>query len=550
LDVEFFIEKNNMSNKIYCFLGLLVMAINAKAQRNTILIIADDLSPDYFGFYENAVDTVDVPHIRSLVANGVRFKYLISNPVCSSTRTTILTGRYSFRTGVGGIVGGTGGSNQIDTAEISIPKLLKLYNPGIAKSNIGKWHLRQPAPPINLTSPLALGYDWSEGPFIGQLPSYTNWQKYTNGVVSNIMNYATSENVDNAVTWLKAQNPSQPFFVWLAFNAPHEPLHLPPAGLHTYTSLSGTPADINAQPKEYFKAMIQAMDHEIGRLFDSLQVMNRYDSTDIIFIGDNGNTPRTAQIADLTKAKGTVYEYGVHVPFIFAGPSVVNKGRVSNALVNTTDLFATIVENFGYTNWQTQIPSNKPADSKSLQSIIKNIGDSVRPWVFSEIFKLTTDSADGKGIRNRNYKLIKFDYGSEEFYNLALDPQESNNLLLGNLSAADIANYYYLCNEMSNLVGGASYCQTGVSVKNEELQNTMVIAPNPAHTQFDLQVNKNTNQHYTFQLVDYIGRTLLERQNLAPQKRYSIDIANFPKGQYLAIINIDGITLTQRIFFD
>ena len=206
------------------FLALLLLAFGlmANAQRNTILIIADDLSPDYFGFYGNTLDTVDVPNIRGLLARGIRFTNLTSNPVCSSTRTTILTGRYSFRTGVGGIVGGAGGSNGIDATEMSIPKLLRTYNPTIVKANIGKWHLNQPTPSANLLNPLTLGYDWYEGPFIGQLPSFTNWQKYTNGVASTVTTYATTENVDNALTWLRAQNPTKPFFLWLAFNAPHE----------------------------------------------------------------------------------------------------------------------------------------------------------------------------------------------------------------------------------------------------------------------------------------------------------------------------------------
>ncbi|MBK8735816.1 MAG: sulfatase-like hydrolase/transferase [Saprospiraceae bacterium] len=123
---------------------------------------------------------------------------------------------------------------------------------------------------------------------------------------------------------------------------------LPPADLHKFTNLTGTATDIRDKPKKYFKAMIQAMDRKMGRLFDSLKVMNKLDSTDIIFIGDNGNSTRTAQIADQNKAKGTVYEYGVNVPMIISGPTVVNKGRISDALVNTADLFATIVENFGY----------------------------------------------------------------------------------------------------------------------------------------------------------------------------------------------------------
>ncbi len=539
-----------MTKKIFLLFAFFAFVIYAQAQRNTILIIADDLSPDYFGFYENAVDTVDVPNIRSLLAKGVRFKNLMSNPVCSSTRTTILTGRYSFRTGVGGIVGGLGGSNQIDTAEISIPKLLKIHNPNIAKANIGKWHLKQAMPAINLTSPLALGYDWFEGSFIGQLPSFTNWTKYTNGVSSTITTYATTENVNNAVTWLKAQNSTKPFFLWLAFNSPHEPLHLPPASLHNYISLSGTIADINAQPKEYFKAMIQSMDHEIGRLFDSLQVMNKLDSTDIIFIGDNGNTARTAQIADLTKAKGTVYEYGVHVPLIIAGPSVINKGRVSNALVNTADLFATIVENFGYTNWQTQIPNNKPVDSKSLQPIIKNTSDSVRPWVFSEIFKLSTDSADGKGMRNRNYKLIKFDYGVEVFYNLAIDPLESNNLLNGSLTAIDISNYNYLCNEMTMLVGGISFCQNGVGIKDIEMNDIIEIYPNPTQGTLNIKMSEDISGNYNIKLIDNIGRVIYEQQNLSPFKTYPINLSKFPKGLYFALVKTEGVTLTKKILLD
>ncbi len=512
-------------------LSLLVVVFfimtKVQAQRNTILIIADDLSPDYFGFYENHVDTVDVPNIRKLLAKGVRFKNLMSNPVCSSTRTTILTGRYSFRTGVGGIVGGAGGSNQIDTAEMSIPKLLKIYNNQIAKANIGKWHLKQPNPVANLMSPQALGYDWFEGPFIGQLPSFTNWTKYTNGVASTITNYATTENVNNAVTWLKSINQTKPFFLWLAFNAPHEPLHLPPANLHTYTGLNGAQANINAQPKQYFKAMIQAMDHEMGRLFDSLQVMNKLDSTDIIFIGDNGNTPRTAQIADTSKAKGTVYQYGVHVPMIIAGPSVVNPNRASDALVNTADIFATIVENFGYTNWKTQIPNNKPVDSKSLQPIIKNTTDSIRSWSFSELFKLTTDSSDGKAIRNKDYKLIRLNYGAEEFYNLAIDPNETTNLLNGNLTATDISNYHFLCDSITALTGVGT-CKP-LSINNISQQNEIQVYPNPFTNHIYLS-SKNKND--LCQLINQMGEIIYTGKELEKQ-----DFSNLPKGIYYLKIN-------------
>ena len=114
--------------KILFFFGLFIYTLNTDAQRNVILIIADDLSPDYFGFYENHEDTVSAPNITSLLSKGVRFTNGMSNPVCSSTRSGILTGKYSFRTGVGGIVGGAGGSNQLGTSEITIPRLIHIYN--------------------------------------------------------------------------------------------------------------------------------------------------------------------------------------------------------------------------------------------------------------------------------------------------------------------------------------------------------------------------------------------------------------------------------------
>lgn len=498
------------------------------AQRDVLLIIADDIGTDYFSFYPGYQDTVSVPNIQRLFQKGIIFTHAVSNPVCSSTRTTILTGRYSFRTGVGAVVGGVGGSNEIDTSEFALPKLLNTFNPSIAKANIGKWHLNNPSPAYKLQYPLYLGYNHYEGPFIGQLPSYTNWVKYTNGVKDSITTYATTENVNNAISWKKSQG-ANPTFIWLAFNAPHEPLHLPPTDLHSYTGLSGTTAHINAQPKLYFKAIIQSLDHELGRLFDSLQAMGRLDSTDIIFIGDNGNTMRTAQITDLTKAKGTVYEYGVHIPFIISGPSVVRPGRYCNALVNSTDLFATIQELFGNYTWQSQIPSVKPVDSKSILPIVHDLADSIRPWAFTEIFKITPDSIDGKAIRNKEYKLIHFDYGKEEFYHIVSDSNESNNLLLGTLNDHEIENYQYLCTELSNLLGTSNYCSS-VSINENTITNSFQIYPNP----FQNKLEVHSSIPYTsFILTNNLGNIIAEGNQIQ-----TYDLTAFPQGVYfLTIVN-------------
>lgn len=497
---------------------LLLLPFLLQAQRNVLLIIADDIGTDYFGFYEDHLDTVGVPHIAALLNNGIRFKNAMSNPVCSSTRAGILTGRYSFRHGVGYIVGNPSGSGTLDTAEITIPKLLNIYNPSIAKANIGKWHLHNPSPAANLLNPLILGYNHFEGPFIGALPDYYSWQKHTNGVASTITTYATTENVNNAVSWLSQQG-NNPFFLWMAFNAPHSPFHLPPAGMYSDLTLTGTQQHINANPKKYFKASLEALDFEIGRLMDSLQALNKLDSTDIIFIGDNGNETRTAQITNLDHAKGTVYQYGVHVPFIISGPSVVNPGRVSDALVNTHDIFATVLELFGNTTWQSQIPMNKPVDSKSLIPVINNITDSVRPWTFAEIFRNLSDSSDGKAMRNVEYKLIKFDYGAQEFYNLMNDPDENLNLLNTSMTATDISNYLYLCNEMNALTGSGS-CIT--AIKENENTNITVAYPNPFSNRIHV-VDEGA-----YQLQNFDGHIIYNGNDISKQ-----DFTNLPAGCYL-----------------
>lgn len=522
--------------KIIFSLLFSVICFHVKAQRNVILLIADDLSPDYLGFYENHQDTAPMPNIRKLLAKGVRFTNAWSNPLCSATRAGMLTGRYSFRTGVGAVVGGGGGVLNVN--EMSIPKLLKIYKPnGIATANIGKWHLQSPMPMSNLNSPNVMGYDYFAGNFIGQLADYYNWTKVTNGVSTTVTTYATTETINDAITWIGSQN-NKPYFLWLAFNAPHTPFHLPPAGLHSYTNLSGTTQDINMNPKSYFKASIEALDTEIGRLFAYLEANKQLDSTDIVFIGDNGNARQTAQIANLDRAKGTIYEYGVTVPFIIAGPSVVNPGRVSDALVQTTDLFATIVELLGFENWQGEIATDKPVDSKSILPLVKDQSASIRPWAFTEVFTTVPGSVDGKTMRNQTYKLLQFDVdGHQEFYNLELDPLEVNNLLNGSLSAVETSHYTYLCGQLAMLVGSGSFCNPAVAVLETANNDAeYVVSPNPFSTRIYV---KTTDNAALYELFSQLGQRVFVGKEIERQ-----DFSKLPSGVYfLKIVGAKTINL-------
>ena len=529
-----------MKNRFICLFFLISMSV-ANAQRNIILIIADDLGSNWCGFQEDRVDTAAMPNVRKLLGRGVRFSNAWSNPFCSPTRAGLLTGRYSFRHGVGTVIGGAG-SAALDTAEITIPRLLKNNNAPTKynAANIGKWHL-QSLSPQTITFPNKMGYDHYSGIFNGAVQNYSNWTKTTNGVSANTTNYATTDLTNEAINWLGQQNNTKPFFLWMAYNAPHDPFHLPPDSLHSYRNLSGLPADIAANPKAYFKAMIESMDNQIGKLYNWLQVNNKLDSTDIIFIGDNGDAPQTAQIP---RAKGSIYQPGVTVPFIISGPSVKNQGRVSTALVNTQDLFATIVELAGFTDWRSQIPANKPVDSKSLVPILKNTATTARPWAFSEVFSTmpAANSKEGKTMRNTDYKLLHFDDGTQEFYNLTNDPNEATNLLRSPLNAIQRTNYNYLCTEMGLLLG-RTVCNPSVDTKDIQAFEKPIIAPNPAKNSISVGFNEALNFNYKINAID--GK--LMQQGTSTKE---INVSELTNGLYFLEIKREGRVFVEKIVIE
>ena len=282
--------------------------------------------------------------------------------------------------------------------------------------------------------------------------------------------------------------------------------------------------------------MTEAMDKEIGRFFDYLISSGKWDNTDIIFIGDNGDESLVAQT---TPSKGSIYQGGVTVPFIISGPDVVNPNRTSNALVNTADLFATILELFGDTNWQSQIPTTI-VDSHSLLPILSNQTTSVRPWEFTEVFKLTPTSGDGKAIRNTDYKLMKFDDGTEKFFNLTSNSSEATNqnLLLGTLNTTQSTNYSYLCNQLTTLVGGPQYCNA-LSVNDNGLEaNENKVFPNPFHSKINLKYNTG-NENY--ELYSNLGQLIYQGKSIQCQ-----DFSALSNGIYFLKIS-DKATATVKL---
>src|SRR5829696_6170102 len=291
---------------------------HATAGRNILLIIADDYGIDSHSLYNTnaAASLPPTPNLNALARRGVLFRNAYGQAVCSPSRCAMLTGRYGFRTGVTSPAGGPG-APEIQTNEFTLPEVLAAQSePPYAAASVGKWHLGGGATGPNING----GWAHFSGSLGGGVQSYTSWTKTVNGVSTSFYTtYATTDNVIDALAWIQQRGTNR-WFLWLAFNAGHAPYHKPPTELHSYDPLSGTQADITANPRPYYEATIEAMDTEIGRLLAQVNT----NETTIVFLGDNGTPGRVIQAPySSSRGKDTLYEGGLRVPFIIAGPDVI-----------------------------------------------------------------------------------------------------------------------------------------------------------------------------------------------------------------------------------
>lgn len=426
------------------------------SRSNVLLIIADDVGNDKIGVYMEGDDQArpKTPHIDALAARGVRFLNAYANPVCSPTRATMLTGRYSFRTGIGSVIRRNDRvALQPFPAETPLPTLLERAGAGYDHSMVGKWHLSSDLVG-GAGGPLDHGFNWTAGP--ERLNNYFRWLKQVNGKVARVDGYVTIDTTDDAVA--RANALREPWLLWVGYNAAHAPYHEPPPELHHRPDTS---TDVLK-----YAAMVAALDTEIGRLLASIEP-GVLANTTIIFLGDNG-TPGPVMFPPSNRGKSTVYEGGINVPFIVAGRDVPpsSRGRTTAALVNTTDVFATVAEIAGV-DPSVNVP-HKPLDSVSILPVLADPDrpDPPRRFAYAEIFEPNGPgpySKHDRAIRDSRWKLIRT-YRSdrnpptrEEFYDLDAAPPGFDGVNLcpcpGNLTPEARAAYDRLVGELERLGG-------------------------------------------------------------------------------------------------
>lgn len=367
-----------------------------------VLIILDDVGWDM-------INATRLPNLEAFMANAAKVQKYWSMPNCSPTRATMMTGKFPFRTGIGTAIGD---SDTVTLSE-SHATIASLMPPSSNTVMLGKWHMCNIH---DLGHPNRMGFKT----FIGSMGNlnqdgvnYYAWTKVTNGLAHPESEYATSYIAKQAG---RALNKNVDLLV-VSFNAPHVPLHIPPDGSFSIP-LCNLPIQC---PSATTQAMLQAVDFYLGQ-----HVLSNIDlsETYVVVVSDNGSSQQFASNPE--RAKGTVYEDGIRVPLMIAGPGIIPGD--ADFIACSVDIFATVLEMCGVST------VNEVTDSVSMLPMLRGEASAEpRQWAFSQRFSPNGSSNPTlmmRAVRNLTHKLISTSDEVEELYDLSVDPWEQNPLPL------------------------------------------------------------------------------------------------------------------------
>ena len=388
---------------------------------NLLILFVDDLG--YGDLSSYGAPDLKTPHIDRLVAEGMRFSNAYANcPVCSPTRAALLTGRYQELVGVPGVVR-THPQNSWGrlTPEAKLmPQLLKPA--GYTSAIIGKWHLGLASP----DTPTERGFDFFHG-FLGDMMDdyYTHRRhgiNYMRKQTEEIdpKGHATDLFTDWACQYLRGVRPGKPFFLYVAYNAPHTPIQPPKEWIEKVKQRETGIADKRAK----LVALIEHMDDGIGRVLKTLDETGLAPGTLVVFASDNGGqTSVGARNGPVRAGKGTLYEGGIRVPMAVRWPGRIKAGSRTGRITLSMDILPTLLEAAGASvkheidgvSFLPTLLGRDPAEPKR------------------DLFWGRREGGPFKGgtieaVRRGDWKLLRPMPGKPlELYNLKDDPQEQKN---------------------------------------------------------------------------------------------------------------------------
>jgi len=409
------------------FLLAVIFACTKKedARPNIILILADDAGYADFGFMGSR--DLQTPNLDRLAGGGVVFKQnYVSASVCSPSRAGLLTGRYQQRFGHE--------CNlepeqplAFDTSQVTIAEALKKQ--GYKTAIFGKWHLGD----YEKQHPLNNGFDHFWGFISGSRHYFMDNNHDKKGSLSAILDDRTQVSFDGYLTdvlgekaadFVDRQPSENPFFMYLAFNAPHTPMDAKEEVVEQFKGKTDRPV---------YAAMVWSMDQAIGKLIGKLKEKGIYDNTLIFFLSDNGGAHNNnSSVGALKGWKGNEFEGGIRVPMIVSWPSRLRGGGTYSGISSSLDIYMTSIRAAG------ESKESYGADGKDLMPYLQSGDYAVN--VHDTLFWRKDQMA---AARMGDYKLIRLTGNKTVLYNIRNDLSE-----IEDISAVDRTRMEKLDNQL------------------------------------------------------------------------------------------------------
>jgi arylsulfatase A-like enzyme len=388
-----------------------------------VLIITDDQGYGDVAAHGNTM--IRTPHLDKLHAESVRLTDFHVDPTCSPTRSALMSGRYSTRTGVWHTIMGR---SLISPLEVTLGELFQ--SGGYRTAMFGKWHLGDNFP----CRPQDQGFDeafYHGGGGVGQGPDY--WGNdyfddtyFRNGKPEKVTGYCTDVWFAGALDFID-RNQQRPFFVYLSTNAPHGPYHVADQYWKPYAA-RGVP-----ETMARFYGMITNIDENMGRLMAKLDALGLAENTLLVFMTDNGTAAGAGRRrkepgtwpgfnAGMRGAKGSEYDGGHRVPLFIRWPKGrIGGGRDVDQLAAHVDVLPTLADLCGLKR-----PAGPPLDGKSLAPLLRGKADA---WPDRTLFvhsqRIPYPEKWRKcAVMTEQWRLV----GGKELYDIQADPGQKNDL--------------------------------------------------------------------------------------------------------------------------
>lgn len=426
--------------KIFLFLIALLTANAVHAQNpskpNIIIIVADDLGWGDVGFNNSEIKT---PNLDRLSQEGVALNRYYVTPICSPTRAGLMTGRYPNRFGLRQNVIAPWLNFGVDTTEEFLPQLLA--KAGYKnRAAIGKWHLGHAK---RAYLPLNRGFTHFYGHYNGAIDFFTQEREgerdwHNNWETSFDKGYATDLITNETLKCIRAYKKDGPFFLYIAYNAPHSPLQAKESDLNKYGYDASKPkfgsagaansAALNGRgntKRQTYAAMVTSMDEGIGKILNTLKQEGLEENTLILFHSDNGaETEQGGSSGTLRGRKFQEWDGGVRAPAFIKWPKGFEGGKSLDQLTGYIDVAPTIYEITGL-----QSKPAKKYDGISILPALKNTQQNIERSIYLGYGSIIRDE----------WKLVKANSGNPKMeleedmlFNIKNDPGETKNVKSSN----------------------------------------------------------------------------------------------------------------------